>query len=296
MLDRDGLETFLAVWDERSFSKAAQRLFKSQATVSQRIQHLEQHLGARLFERSTRGVEVTPAARVLHPLAERITGLFREAEEQVSTARQPMRLGCPASLAASRLAPILSRLAAQGQPVAVSTGHSSELVVALLDGRLDAAVVLERSLPTGLAWHRWGESPIVAVSGAGDPAGTWAQLAGREVVWYAFGPGADDLLERVRAQGAQITVPKASPLSVALELIRPGGMTFVPRVAVPPRGPWQFAVWPELAPYGWRAGVVVRERPRGHVNLDRLWRVFAQTAFDEASDPASARDGGAPPP
>lgn len=130
----------------------------------------------------------------------------------------------------------------------------------LLDGRLDAGVLLERPAPSGLAWLPWGTSAVVAVTGAPEGPRSWADLPGRPGVLYSFGPGCSELAEAAAAAGARVIVPKASPLSLALDLVRDGGLTFVPRAAVPPHGPWRWAAWLQLDRFGWRVGLMHRER------------------------------------
>ncbi|MGL4854055.1 MAG: LysR family transcriptional regulator, partial [Lentisphaeria bacterium] len=72
------LKVFLEVALERSFSKAALRLFISQPAVSRNIKELESQLGSRLFERKGHIVELTEAGRILMRHARVICGIYDE--------------------------------------------------------------------------------------------------------------------------------------------------------------------------------------------------------------------------
>lgn len=63
------LKCFVAVFEERSITKAAQRVFVSQPSLSSAIKQLEAELGVALFERHKRGVNLTDEAHQLYPLA-----------------------------------------------------------------------------------------------------------------------------------------------------------------------------------------------------------------------------------
>ena len=82
-MDLQQLETFLAVVEERSFSRAAQRLLRTQPAVSQVIRKLEDELGESLFERALRDGSLTAAGEVLRAYAERLVGLRAEAASAV---------------------------------------------------------------------------------------------------------------------------------------------------------------------------------------------------------------------
>ena len=82
-MDLQQLETFLAVAEERSFSRAAQRLLRTQPAVSQVIRKLEDELGEPLFERALRDGSLTAAGEVLRAYAERLLGLRAEAASAV---------------------------------------------------------------------------------------------------------------------------------------------------------------------------------------------------------------------
>jgi DNA-binding transcriptional LysR family regulator len=61
MMELFQLETFLAVAEEKSFSRAATRMHRTQSAVSQTISKLEDELGERLFDRSSRDGSLTDA-------------------------------------------------------------------------------------------------------------------------------------------------------------------------------------------------------------------------------------------
>src|SRR3954449_10227755 len=68
-LDTRLLRAFVAVAQELSFTRAAERLFIAQQALSAQVQQLETRLGAKLFERTTRRVEITEAGELLRPHA-----------------------------------------------------------------------------------------------------------------------------------------------------------------------------------------------------------------------------------
>jgi DNA-binding transcriptional LysR family regulator len=82
------LEVFLAVAREGRFSRAAEKLHRTQSAVSQTIHKLEQELGESLFDRSSREGVLTDAGRVLHEYAGRLISLRREATESLSDLRE----------------------------------------------------------------------------------------------------------------------------------------------------------------------------------------------------------------
>ena len=78
------LEHFLAVVEERTFTRAAERVCRTQPAVSQSIKKLEDEVGAPLFARDVHEVSLTEAGRVLADYARRMVGLRDEAMRQVS--------------------------------------------------------------------------------------------------------------------------------------------------------------------------------------------------------------------
>ncbi len=87
-MDLFQLETFLAVAHEGSFSRAAQKLFRTQPAVSQSIRKLEKELGEALFDRASRDGNLTDAGAVLRDYAEKLLNMRGEALEALEERRQ----------------------------------------------------------------------------------------------------------------------------------------------------------------------------------------------------------------
>ena len=87
-MDLAQLEVFLAVAREGRFSRAAEKLYRTQSAVSQTIRKLEDELGEPLFDRSSREGLLTDAGRVLHEYAEKLLHLRGDAQEALVELRE----------------------------------------------------------------------------------------------------------------------------------------------------------------------------------------------------------------
>src|SRR6202795_3456255 len=81
------LEVFLAVAREGRFSRAAEKLYRTQSAVSQSIRKLEEEVGEPLFDRSSRDGQLTDAGQVLRDYAEKLINLRADAEEALGKLR-----------------------------------------------------------------------------------------------------------------------------------------------------------------------------------------------------------------
>jgi DNA-binding transcriptional LysR family regulator len=190
------LRYFIAIAEERSFTGAAERLWVAQPGLSTQIRRLETELGVRLFERHTRGVDLTPAgelfldrARVTLAAAETAAATGRDLEAGVIGS---VRLGV-ANEARWHLAPDLLHRFTQERPgveLTVVEGYGGTLWRDLRDGRLDALLAPAGHAAVDLKALELGSEPWVVLVGTGHP------LAG-------IGPlGAEDLSgERVAVTG-----------------------------------------------------------------------------------------------
>jgi DNA-binding transcriptional LysR family regulator len=87
-MDLSQLEVFLTVARERRFSRAAEKLFRTQSAVSQTIRKLEIDIGEPLFDRSSRDGVLTDAGRLLQEYAEKLVNLRQDAQAALGELRE----------------------------------------------------------------------------------------------------------------------------------------------------------------------------------------------------------------
>lgn len=87
-MDIAQLEVFLAVAREGGFSRAAEKLYRTQSAVSQAVRKLEKEIGEPLFDRSSREGLLTDAGRILQEYAERLINLRENAREALTELRE----------------------------------------------------------------------------------------------------------------------------------------------------------------------------------------------------------------
>lgn len=147
-MDRYLLRYFLAVAELGSFSKAAAKTNVTQPTLSVGIAKLEEQLGARLFERTTRRVSLTPAGSRFLSRARRITQEYEAALREVSETPQlkRVRAGVLSTIPARDLERVVAQHAKHGAGEALELLDSTERDIAnrLSDGRLDLAITILR--------------------------------------------------------------------------------------------------------------------------------------------------------
>jgi DNA-binding transcriptional LysR family regulator len=129
----DEIGTFLAIAQLGGFTRAAERLHRSQPAISRRINLLEQELGAPLLERTGRGVRLTEAGRAFLPFAEAMLAAVEDGRQAVRTAiadaASPVSLALVGTLADSNIVDVLRQFARQSKSVALDlrTATSNEV-------------------------------------------------------------------------------------------------------------------------------------------------------------------------
>jgi DNA-binding transcriptional LysR family regulator len=140
------LEIFLVIARRQSFARAAEELFLSAPSVSLQVQRLEQHYGARLFVRTSRGPTLTPAGEALREAAETIFAQLTDAataiERTKTSGRAHLGVGATMMLGIYRL-PLAIAMFRRRRPlveVNLLVSDHDQLEEALLRQTIDLAV------------------------------------------------------------------------------------------------------------------------------------------------------------
>jgi DNA-binding transcriptional LysR family regulator len=171
-LEIDHLRSFAAVADTGSFTSAGELVARSQSAVSVQVQRLEEIVGRKVFERTSRSLALTPAGETLLAYARRILELNDESVRRIAEppVAGEVRLGITEYFVPNELPAILASFAAAypGVHLEVRMGLSRDLREELARKELDAVIV--RLLPRERDQAIWSE-PQVWVAPAGfEPA------------------------------------------------------------------------------------------------------------------------------
>jgi DNA-binding transcriptional LysR family regulator len=168
------LRYFVAVAEERNLTRAARRLHIAQQSLSQQIRSLEAQLGVTLFERTTRGVELTELGEVLLREARPVLAQAERAVDAVRRAARgeqgELRVGFLASVANHLMPPLVRSFRERHPGVALHTEDVTiaALVAGLREGSLDAGIS-RPPLVDDLESELIASEPVAAVLPDGHP-------------------------------------------------------------------------------------------------------------------------------
>lgn len=141
------LRTFCAVVEERSFHKAADRMYMAQASVSQQIASLEKYYSVPLFIRNGRSFSITPEGLALYEWAQEILSLIDvipgKIKELQRQSEGKLVLGA-STLAGNYILPPILKAFRETYPnveLSVHTGYGNEMVDRVRNGTIDLAIV-----------------------------------------------------------------------------------------------------------------------------------------------------------
>lgn len=146
-MDFDQLVTFLEVAKQGNFSRAGEKVFRSQSAVSAQIRQLEQDYGTKLLDRSGKRVALTPAGEVLFDYAKRLLALrgesLRAVADQQTTPRGVLAIGANEATCLYVLPETFSEYQRRYPDVQISIyrNFSHKILERLQDGLIDLGVV-----------------------------------------------------------------------------------------------------------------------------------------------------------
>ena len=238
------LEHFVAAAEERHFTRAARRLHIVQSGLSASIRALERELGAALFVRSTRRVELTQAGLALLPEARRTLAAAAAAGDAVAAVQGLLRgtlaVGTMQILPpAVDLVAVLGRFHAAHPGVELRLRQAGTLLEEVAAGALDLALVAPVGRPPrGLVVRRLASDPLLVACAPAHPLASRGQLdladlAGEPFVDFQPDWGLRMLVDQQLAAAGldRHTALEVNDLPTLLELVAHGlGVALVPEV------------------------------------------------------------------
>jgi len=219
-MDATDLETFIAVAEARSFSRAAERLNLTQPAVTKRIQRLEGDLSTRLFDRIGKRVDLTEGGRLLLPRARSLRAemadtrrLLKNLSAEVSGS---LDLATSHHVGLHRLAPVLKTFSDRYPDVRLDIRFEDSEAAHDLIRRGDselAVVTLDPSGPADLAYTPMWDDPLTFIVARDHPLAGSPRLSLEALARYpAILPGLATYTGRIvaelfSARGIEISAP-----------------------------------------------------------------------------------------
>ncbi|GEQ78160.1 LysR family transcriptional regulator [Comamonas testosteroni] len=269
------LQAFVATAENSSFRVAAERLCLSAPALSRRVERLEEALGAKLLERTTRHVQLTAVGQEFLTEAraalESLESAAQRIIDQALTRRGSVTVACIPSVA-NHLLPNALRTFADEYPdvqVHVIDENASHVLDAVVRGRADFGLSFTGSQEPGiqfetLARERYVLAMLRSHAWACRSEVAWSELAGVRLVSVSHQSSNRLLLDQVMA--GQPEQPMAwyecNHVTGALALVEAGlGMAAIPQLALPECNPKVCGV-PLIEPQLWRTLGLIQKRER----------------------------------
>jgi DNA-binding transcriptional LysR family regulator len=202
------MDTFVHVVERGSFTAAALEMGLSKPQVSRRVKQLEDRLGTRLLNRTTRRVSTTPAGASFHQQATRILAEVDEAEASLAGAQESLRgllrVTLPMTFGLRYVAPLLAEFLARHATLEIDASYSDRVVDIVEEG-FDLAIRVGRLPESSLVAKKIAPTSgcIVAsptyLARKGTPKRP-QDLRAHECLIYAYQAGSAWRLHRARAE------------------------------------------------------------------------------------------------
>jgi DNA-binding transcriptional LysR family regulator len=238
------LRAFVALAEERSFTRAAAQVHLSQPAFSALIRSLEEEVGTRLFDRTTRSVELTAEGTVFESSARRV---LREAQEALADMRElaarrrgRVSLAVLPALAAGWLPGVLARFHADypGIELDVADVLSEDCIERLRTGRADLALAATRVDTPELRTEPFCSDGFHLVCRRDHPLATkpglrLSDLAAHPMIQLARNSSVRQYVEAAVYPQQLQTVMELDQLSTVAGMVRAGlGVSLVPELTL----------------------------------------------------------------
>jgi DNA-binding transcriptional LysR family regulator len=288
------LRYFVAIAEERSFTRASERLWVAQPSLSTQIRRLESELGIRLFERHSRGVDLTDAgelflerARTALAAADAARATGHDLEEGLVGS---VRLGLVTGAGWRGTSALFRHFGVERPAVELTVveSYAGTLLRDLRDGRLDAIIGPSEFGSAELRRVRLGREPWIVVAGPSHPLAGSGPIAAAELEGQRFvvtghrdGAGYDRLVaDTLGALGVTAALERGGPGPALLAAVAAGD-----------------ALALTTAPEGAIGGAAARRiQPTRRVEFALLWRDEPATPALDALIRSAEAHAGAPGP
>lgn len=240
------LEAFVAVAETRNFTRAAQRLRSAQSAVSLLVKELEADLGLKLFDRTTRRVELTDPGIEFHGYAEKLLAdlqhAVRHTAELVERKRGRIAVAAPPFLATYLLPQVIAKFQGDfpGVQVVLIDAQTDEIVARVTAGEADIGIGTFAPDEEGITRNLLLRDELMLFSPVKHPLAKirrpcWADLAGVPAVALTRESGIRALVHQ-GYQSAQMDlrpVYEVAQITTALALVEAGlGVSVLPTYAL----------------------------------------------------------------
>jgi DNA-binding transcriptional LysR family regulator len=186
-MDFDQLITFLEVAKQGSFSRAGEKVFRSQSAVSAQIRQLEQEYGDRLLDRSGKTVKLTPAGQVFYEYAQRLRALREESLTAVAdhgrTPRGTLRVGANEATCLYVLPGVFAEYCRRYPPVQISIyrNFTYKIVEKLENGSVEVGILTLPIQSPSLKIHPIFRDKLMLMVNPGNPLAKHKVVPVREI-------------------------------------------------------------------------------------------------------------------
>ena len=245
-MDFSQLETFLSIAEEKSFSRAAEKMLRTQPAISIAIKRLEEELGESLFDRSSKNGSLTEAGRILLSYAQRMINLRDEAKESVSELRGMFRgrltIGANESTSLYLLPPLLMEYRKRHPKIKIEVFRavSEKIPLEVSERNLDFGFLSYDPMHPNLQSLEIHRDELVLVVLPNHPLAKQKQVTVKDLAEEQF--VAHNVKTPSRTKIFELFAQNQTPLNICLELatletikefvLLEAGIAILPRLAV----------------------------------------------------------------